>query len=89
MSHQKSNPSDHELSNKRTSAGVRFADVPEDSRHLVEWIEGCHSFHAQLPSLDDLPIPNVCIHRTDFGETIEESVLKKLYKPNVKNNHGD
>ena len=57
MSHQKSNPSKHELFNKRTSAGVRFADVPEDSRHLVEWIEGCHSFHAQLPSLDDLPIP--------------------------------
>jgi len=57
MSHQKSNPSDYELSDKRTSAGVRFADVPEDSRYLVEWIEGCHSFHAQLPSLDDLPIP--------------------------------
>lgn len=32
---------------------------------------------------------NVRIHRTDFGEAIEESVLKKLYKPNVKNNHGD
>ena len=59
MSHSKLDSTNHELSNKKSSAGVRFADVPEDSRHLVEWIEGCHSFDAQLPCLGELPIPKI------------------------------
>ena len=57
MSHSKLDSTNHELSNKKTSAGVRFADVPEDSRHLVEWIEGCHSFDAQLPCLGEASYP--------------------------------
>ncbi|MDA9371587.1 hypothetical protein N9R09_00615 [Porticoccaceae bacterium] len=59
MSHSKLDSTNHELSNKKTSAGVRFADVPEDARHEVEWIDGCHTFNGQLPSLDELPVPEV------------------------------
>ena len=59
MSHSKLDSTNHELSNKKTSAGVRFADVPEHARHEVEWIDGCHTFNGQLPSLDELPVPEV------------------------------
>ena len=59
MSHSKLDSTNHDLSNKKTSAGVRFADVPEHARHEVEWIDGCHTFNGQLPSLDELPVPEV------------------------------
>ena len=72
MSHSKLNSTNHELSNKRTSAGVRFADVPEDCCYLVEWIEGCHSFDAQLPCLSELPIPCL-LYTSTSPRDVEES----------------
>jgi len=59
MSRLKIDSISHELSNKKTSAGVRFIDVPGDARHEVEWIDGCHVFSSNLPTLDDMPVPEI------------------------------
>ena len=59
MSRLKIDPIIDELAHKETSAGVKFKDIPNDARHEVEWIEGCHVFNRHLPSLDELPVPRI------------------------------
>jgi hypothetical protein len=59
MSRLKIDPLIDELAHKETSAGIKFKDIPDDARHEVEWIEGCHVFNRHLPSLDELPVPRI------------------------------
>ena len=59
MSRLKIAPIIDELAHKETSAGVKFKDVPIDARHEVEWIEGCHVFNRNLPTLNELPVPRI------------------------------
>jgi hypothetical protein len=43
-----------------TSAGVPWNEVPEFARHHVEWMDGRHgSSQRPLPSLDEVPIPDI------------------------------
>ena len=42
----------------RTSAGVKWSNVPEHARHDVEWIEGRHGpSDAELPDCEAVPVP--------------------------------
>ena len=42
----------------RTSAGVKWSEVPEHSRHHAEWIDGRHGPAAsKLPGLEAVPVP--------------------------------
>jgi hypothetical protein len=49
------NPSDDE---GRTSAGVKWSEVPEHSRHDAEWIDGRHGpADTELPDYEAVPVP--------------------------------
>jgi len=53
----------------RTSTGVPFHEVPEFARHHVDWMDGRHGpAQKRLPSLADVPVPDVLMTLTPLHE---------------------